>query len=198
MKPGSPEKKLKSRCFNDCIFVCGSMDFLCFLGLPHFSANNSNAGNPRMDDIPSDWRYCRTYSCGSESLQSPCRQSGKAAKRQSGKAARRVVDSFLGGFCLAFVCSLNIYDVSVYVLPSETIYYESEYQIAFDGPSAGRFSNCEAGIWIKDSNTYRRIKFCTSKSDLNEQIKQGMNAVWITTHTNNIGSYNSSYTFIFK
>lgn len=53
--------------------------------------------------------------------------AGKAAKRQGGKAARRVVDSFLGGFCLAFVCSLNIYDVSVYVLPSETIYYESEY-----------------------------------------------------------------------
>ena len=99
---------------------------------------------------------------------------------------------------IGFACSLNIYDIRVYLLPSETIHYESAYEITFPGPSVGRFSHCEAGIWIKDSNTHRRIELCTNKSDLHEQIKQGMKGVWVTTHKNKAESYISSYTFIFK
>lgn len=122
--------------------------------------------------------------------------SGRAI--HTGKTTRSSIDSFFGGFCLGFACSLNAYDVSTYLLPGETINYESAYEITFPGPAIGKFSHCEAGIWINDSNTHRRVELCINKSDLYEPRNRDMNAVWVTAHTNKIGSYIMSYTFFHK
>lgn len=118
--------------------------------------------------------------------------------RPAGKISKHVVESFFGGFCLGFVCFINIYDVCTYLFPGDIVHYESEYEVTFPGPAVGKFSHCEAGLWIKDLNTEHWIKLCTNKSNLYDQRKQGMNAVWVTAHTNKIGSYIIDYKFIFK
>lgn len=125
--------------------------------------------------------------------------AGRAIIRRSvGKTPEKVINSLLGGFCLGFACSLHIYDVCVYLLPGDIIHYKSDYEITFPGPAIGRFSHCEAGLWIKDLNTERQIKLCTNKSNLYDQQKQGMNTVWVTAHQNKIGSYIINYTFIYN
>ncbi|WP_249486439.1 hypothetical protein [Pseudomonas sp. HS6] len=92
--------------------------------------------------------------------------------RPTEKLAKRVTNSFLGGFCLSFFFSLHAYDVGTYLLPSEIVNYESTYEITFPGPAIGKYSRCEAGIWIEDPNTHRRIQLCTTKADLYEKKKQ--------------------------
>ncbi|VVN05256.1 hypothetical protein [Pseudomonas fluorescens] len=113
---------------------------------------------------------------------------------RAGKTARGAIKSFLGGFCFGLICSLNIYDVSAYLLSGEVVSYESEYEITFPGPS----KRCEAGLWINGPNTQRRIELCTNKKNLNEQIGRGIYAVWVTAHTNKLGSYIIGYTFFRK
>ena len=94
--------------------------------------------------------------------------------------------------------SVNIYATAAYLLPGEIISYESAYEITYPGPSIGKFGHCEAGLWIEDTGTHRRIALCTNKTDLEENIKQGMKTVWVNARTNKIGSYIVSYTFIHK
>lgn len=118
--------------------------------------------------------------------------------RPVGKTPKHILESFFGGFCFGFVCSLHIFDVCTYLLPGDIIHYQSEYEVTFPGPAVGRFSHCEVGLWIKDAHTKRWIQLCTNKSALHNQRKQGMNAVWVTAHTNKIGSYIIEYKFTFK
>jgi len=118
--------------------------------------------------------------------------------RPTGKTPIYILESFGVGFTLGFVCSLHIYDVFVYLSPGEIIQYKSEYEVVFPGPAIGKSSRCEAGLWIKDLHTKRWIQLCTNKSALYNQRKQGMDAVWVTAHTNKIGSYIIEYQFIFK
>lgn len=47
-------------------------------------------------------------------------------------------NTFLCGFCLGFVLSLNGYDIYVYLFPDKIIGYESEYEVVFPGPSRGK------------------------------------------------------------
>jgi len=119
-------------------------------------------------------------------------------RRPGGKIAKRTLDSFIGWFCLGFGLSINIYATAAYLLPGEIISYESSYEITYPGPSIGRFSHCEAGLWIEDTSTHRRIELCTNKMDLEENIKQGMKTVCVSARVNKIGSYIVSYTFIYK
>lgn len=125
-----------------------------------------------------------------------------AAKAFYARPAQRkptqAVDPFFGGFCLGLACSINIYAVCVYLLPGDIIHYESAYEITYPGPSAGKFSRCEAGLRIKDINTGRWIELCTNQSDLDKQRQRGMNAVWVTARANKVGSYIIGYQFIFK
>ena len=113
---------------------------------------------------------------------------------RAGKATKSAIESFLGGFCVGLICSINIYDVSVYLLPGEVVSYESEYEVTYRGPS----KYCEAGLWINDPNTHRRIELCTNKKELEERIGRGIYAVWVTAHTNKLGSYIIGYTFFRK
>jgi len=116
----------------------------------------------------------------------------------SGQPSGKILESFASGFCLGFVCSLNIYAVLVYLLPGKIIQYESAYEIRYPGPSHGRSGSCEAGLWLRDTNTQSWIQLCTSKSELHDQMKLGANALWVTAYTNQIGSYILDYEFITK
>jgi len=119
-------------------------------------------------------------------------------RRPDGNIARKVLDSFVGWFCLGLILSVNSYDAAAYLLPGEIIEYESAYEITYPGPSSSRFGHCEAGLWIEDSRTHRKIVLCTNKADLNGRIKQGTNAVWVRARSNKIGSYIVGYTFFHK
>lgn len=118
-------------------------------------------------------------------------------QRPTEKALKRVSDAFPSGFCAGFVLSINSCNVGVYLLPGDTVHYESAYETTFPGPAIGKSNRCEAGLWIKDLTTERRIQLCTTKSDLHNQITPGMKAVWVTAHSNKIGSYISDYKFIY-
>ncbi|MDT3310017.1 hypothetical protein QZR14_01505 [Pseudomonas sp. rhizo66] len=115
-----------------------------------------------------------------------------------GKTARKVLNAFVGWFCVGIIFSINSYDAAAYLLPGEIIEYESGYEITYPGPSSSRFGHCEAGLWIVDSHTHRKIELCTNKADLNEKLKQGTNAVWVRARASRIGSYIVGYTFFHK
>ena len=106
-------------------------------------------------------------------------------------------NTFLCGFSLGLVLSLNCYDIYVYLFPDKIIGYESEYEVVFPGPSRGKHGHCEAGLWLKDQNTNRWIQLCTNKEYLHSHRKQGMTGVWVTARVNNIGSYIVNYEFIY-
>ncbi|MGV1169014.1 hypothetical protein ACV6DN_18925 [Enterobacter asburiae] len=106
-------------------------------------------------------------------------------------------NTFLCGFWLGFVLSLNCYDIYVYLFPDKIIGYESEYEVVFPGPSRGKYSHCEAGLWLKDQNTHRWIQLCTNKEYLHSHRKQGMTGVWVTARVNKIGTYIVKYEFIY-
>jgi len=118
--------------------------------------------------------------------------------RPGGRSSKRVAESFFGGFCLGLVLSLHIYDVCTYLLPGEIVHYESAYELNIPGRSYGRSGRCEAGVRLKDLNTERWIELCTTKSELYDRRKKGMSAVWVTAHSNKIGSYILGYEFIYK
>lgn len=67
---------------------------------------------------------------------------------------------FLGGFVLGFLSIVNIFDVYVYLFPDDVINYTSDYEIVFPGPSKGKSSRCEAGLWIKDVHTGQFKQLC--------------------------------------
>jgi len=117
---------------------------------------------------------------------------------RAGKTAKSAIQAFLGGFCVSLLFALNGYQVITYLLPSEVVNYESAYEVTYPGPSAGKYSRCEAGLWINDPNTHRRFELCTNKTDLDEQIGRGIYAVWVTARTNKLGSYIVGYTFFRK
>ncbi|MGH8356990.1 MAG: hypothetical protein ACRESF_05825, partial [Pseudomonas sp.] len=110
----------------------------------------------------------------------------------------RVGESFFGGFCLGLILSLHSYDVVTYLLPGDIVQYASPYELVTPGPYVGKFSRCEAGLRIKDLKTERWVALCTTQSEFNDQRKTGMNAVWVTAHSNKIGSYIKAYEFIYK
>jgi hypothetical protein len=118
--------------------------------------------------------------------------------RPDGKSLKRLAESFFGGFCLSFFLSLNIYQVCVYLLPGDLVQYEAAYELRFPGPSLGRTNRCEAGLGFKDLNTDRWIVLCTDNLELSERRKRGMNALWVTAHSNKLGSYIVRYEFIYK
>ena len=118
-------------------------------------------------------------------------------QRPAEKALKRVSDAFLSGFCVGFVLSINSCNVGVYLLPGDTVHYESAYEITFPGPAIGKSNRCEAGLWIKDLTTEQRIQLCTTRADLHHQLTPGMQAVWVTAHSNKIGSYICDYKFIY-
>jgi hypothetical protein len=84
-------------------------------------------------------------------------------RRPDGNTARKVVDSFVGWFCLGLILSVNSYDAAAYLLPGEIIEYESAYEITYPGPSSSRFGHCEAGLWIEDLRTHRKLSFARIK-----------------------------------
>ena len=119
-------------------------------------------------------------------------------RRPLERSLKRAARSFSSGACVGFVCALNSCSVGTYLLPGDIVQYESDYEIHVPGPSLGRTSRCEAGLWINDLKTDRHFKLCTNNSDLHNQMAPGMNAVWVTAHSNKIGSYLDTYTFIYK
>lgn len=67
---------------------------------------------------------------------------------------------------LGFLSIVNIFDVYVYLFPDEVISYTSDYKIVFPGPSTGKSSRCEAGIWVKDVHTGQFKQLCTNREML--------------------------------
>jgi len=114
-----------------------------------------------------------------------------------GKKYKEVFQALAGGFSIGFVSVLNCFDVYVYLFPQKLLGYESEYEVVFPGPSRGKYSHCEAGLWIKDQPTGRWIQLCTNRDALHSQRKQGMTGVWVTAQVNPLGSYIVQYEFIY-
>jgi hypothetical protein len=125
--------------------------------------------------------------------------AGRAAYwRPVGKTPKYVLEMFFCGFCFGFVCVLNVFDVYVYTFSDKLINYESEYEVVFPGPAVGKFSRCEAGLWIKDLHTNSWMQLCTNKKNLYLNRKQGMDRVWVTARVNDLGSYIIDYKFIYR
>ncbi|MHA6313338.1 hypothetical protein ACX3P5_19185 [Pantoea sp. S-LA4] len=117
--------------------------------------------------------------------------------RPVGESAIYVLKAFGCGFSVGIICILNCYSVYVYVAPGKIVQYESEYEVTFPGPAVGKNSHCEAGLWIKDAHTKRWLQLCTNRKNLYNDRKQGMTKVWVTAHTNKIGSYIINYQFTY-
>lgn len=163
--------------------------WLCYMGWSTRIATRSIL----MRDIPE----FTTYITVGSALGFIC--AGRATYfRPVNKTSKHVLEMFCGGFCFGFACSLNFYDVYSYLLPGETIQYQTDYEISFPGPSLGKSGHCEAGLWFKDFHTDRWIQLCTNKTNLAKQRKSGMNNIWVTAHTTNIGTYIIDYEFIYK
>lgn len=110
-----------------------------------------------------------------------------------------IIELFFMGFCAGFMCSLNLYSVCTALLPGDIVSYKSKYEIVYPGPYVGRFgSRCEAGLLVKEMHTQRWKQFCTNKKELDSQIKQGMDSVWVTVKANKIGAYIINYKFIYS
>lgn len=117
--------------------------------------------------------------------------------RPVGESAIYVLKAFGCGFSIGLICILNCYSVYVYIAPGNIVQYESEYEVTFPGPAVGKYSHCEAGLWIKDAHTKRWLQLCTNRTNLYNDRKQGMTKVWVTAHTNKIGSYIINYKFTY-
>jgi hypothetical protein len=180
-KTGSTKRKLKERAIATVVFLLAGAWFSYL-----FWAVGISARTILMPEIPELTTYLLIGTLFGVVF------AGLAIR--AGKATKSAIESFLGGFSVGLICSLNIYDVSVYLLPGEVVSYESEYEVTYRGPS----KYCEAGLWINDPNTHRRIKLCTNKKELDERIGRGIYAVWVTAHTNELGSYIIDYTFFRK
>lgn len=115
--------------------------------------------------------------------------------RPVGKTPKYILEMFFGGFCFGFVCTLNIFDVYVYIFSDKLINYESEYEVVFPGPAIGKYSHCEAGLWIKDQHTKRWKELCTNKKEIYLHRKQGMDRVLVKARVNELGSYIVNYRF---
>ncbi|WP_192553519.1 hypothetical protein [Pseudomonas sp. IzPS59] len=184
-KPGSPVKTSKK--------IAGAAIVFLLLGLWFFYmswALRISARTILMREIP-EWTTYLLFGA----LVGVIFAGRTFYSRPAEKMAKRVIDSFLGGFCISFFFSLHAYDVGTYLLPGKVVNYESTYEITFPGPATGKTGRCEAGIWIEDPNTRRKIHLCTTKSDLDEQKKRGMDAVWVTARMNKMGSYIIGYAF---
>lgn len=116
----------------------------------------------------------------------------------STKKLKYLGERFLGYSAVFTVLVLNSADVYVYLFPDKTIGYLSEYDVEFPGPARGKSGHCEAGLWIKDTNTDRWKELCTSKAALLVERRQGMDAVWVTARVNKLGSYIVNYEFVYK
>ncbi|MBA0208361.1 hypothetical protein [Pectobacterium brasiliense] len=114
------------------------------------------------------------------------------------KKLKHMLEMFLYGFVLGFLSIVNIFDVYVYLFPDEVISYTSDYKIVFPGPSTGKSSRCEAGIWVKDVHTGQFKQLCTNREMLFKKRRQGMDELWITARVNELGTYIVDYRFTYK
>ncbi|MEQ6967058.1 hypothetical protein [Pectobacterium polaris] len=114
------------------------------------------------------------------------------------KKLKHMLEMFLYGFVLGFLSIVNIFDVYVYLFPDDVINYTSDYEIVFPGPSTGKSSRCEAGLWIRDVHTGQLKQLCTNREALFKKRRQGMDALWITARVNELGTYIVDYRFTYK
>ncbi|RUR92624.1 hypothetical protein [Pectobacterium polaris] len=114
------------------------------------------------------------------------------------KKLKHMLEMFLYGFVLGFLSIANIFDVYVYLFPDDVINYTSDYEIVFPGPSTGKSSRCEAGLWIRDVHTGQLKQLCTNREALFKKRRQGMDALWITARVNELGTYIVDYRFTYK
>ncbi|WP_433589979.1 hypothetical protein [Pseudomonas koreensis] len=188
MEPSSPESKSKRIVLTMVVFLLFGA-WLYYLGW----ASKISARTVLMPEIP-EWS---TYLLIS-SITGLTAAIRTLHKRPGRKTAIQALNSFTGWFCLGFILSLNGYATATYLLPGEIISYKSSYELRYPGPSMGKFGRCEAGLWIEDQSTNRWIELCTNKMDLDKNIQQGMQLVWVSARTNKIGSYIMNYTFIYN
>lgn len=184
-RPGSPKKTMKKRVITAVVVLLAGAWINYF-----FWAANISSRTILIPEIPELTTYLLVGAIFGVVFAVPTIRAGTMA--------RSTIKSFLGGFCLSLMVSLNCYSVAAYLLPGETVSYESAYEVTYPGPPIGKYSRCEAGLWISVPDTDRRIELCTNKSDLNEQIGRGIYAVWVTARTNKLGTYIKGYTFFRK
>ncbi|SNY37578.1 hypothetical protein SAMN05660659_04270 [Pseudomonas sp. LAMO17WK12:I6] len=188
MEPSSPESKSKRIILTAVVFLLFGA-WLYYVGW----ASKISARTVLMPEIPEWSTYLLIGSI--TGLTAAIRT---LYKRPELKTAIQALNYFTGWFCLGFILSLNGYDTATYLLPGKIISYKSSYELRYPGPSRGKFGRCEAGLWIEDKSTSRWIELCTNKMDLDKNIQQGMQLVWVSARTNRIGSYIMSYTFIYN
>ncbi|VVM48096.1 hypothetical protein [Pseudomonas fluorescens] len=181
MNTGSPKKKFRKQAIAAivCLLAGGWIYYFCW-------AAGISARTILMPELP-EFTTCLIFGALVGIVF-----AGRAIR--AGETAKGAIQSFGGGFCISLFFSINFYDVCAYLLPGKVVSYESEYEVTYPGPS--RY--CEAGLWINDPNTHRRIELCTNKTELNERIGRGIYAVWVTARTNKLGSYIIGYTFFRK
>lgn len=114
------------------------------------------------------------------------------------KKIKHIFEMFSCGFVLGLLSIMNSFDVYVYLFPDDEIRYTSDYKIVFPGPSTGKSSRCEAGIWVKDVHTGQFKQLCTNREMLFKKRRQGMDELWITARINKLGTYIVDYRFTYK
>ncbi|WP_437615728.1 hypothetical protein [Erwinia sp. V71] len=119
----------------------------------------------------------------------------------AGKKLKYVGEKFMFGAFIGFFLPLNSFDVWIYLFPDQTIRYITDYEITFPGPSRGKNSRCEAGIWIREKHTDRWRLLCSSKEEVRLDGKyrqRGMDGMWVTARINKLGAYVEHYEFGYK
>lgn len=98
-----------------------------------------------------------------------------------------MMEPFLGGMCFFGMLGLMYYDYVVWFFPEKTVSYITDYNITVPGPSRGKSGQCEAGLKIKDQTLGYWITLCSSKKELQQRRKPGMDGIYVVEQINHYG-----------
>ncbi len=118
--------------------------------------------------------------------------------RRENKPFWDILKPFFGGLCLFGLPGLMYHEYIVWFFPEKTVRYITDYDVVFPGPSRGKSSRCEAGLQIKDKTLGRWITLCSSKQQLRQQRKQGMDGIYVVERVNRYGIRLISTEFTWK
>lgn len=104
----------------------------------------------------------------------------------------KVMRSLYQFFVITLLCcfmAISLFEYYVYLFPTETNTYLTNYKITISGPSMGKLGSCSKGIKIRDQYTSKILFIC-----FNEKKSSGYNThALVTVQRNALGSYLVDY-----
>ncbi|AUX95207.1 hypothetical protein [Mixta gaviniae] len=107
--------------------------------------------------------------------------------RRSRFTGQKLLKLFGTSAFMIAIFSLQIPSALVRYLPHQRLQYRTEFTVSFPGPSHGKSSRCEMGLWIKDQHLQRWIEFCSSKAWMDAHHQRGMDRIEVVEEVNQYG-----------